>query len=791
MSDTHQTKELVKLSLPESRFINSYSVAYNMVDAAVLSHDSYWKVIKACEEHIAGKKPNPPDELKKKGMLWAYNFNYGKAQAKIQKGVAESISKLSSALALGYVTFRAFNDDDKKDEVLSFLEDESKRGVVASIIGYALTSTLAKETRLSGWMNDVEYPSYAFGYCAVTFDKFDWMPTPVHPLNIAFGPNTKAHDIKDYVVFRTMEASELFDRWVKARNESITEEGDDGSTKKKIVSSGWNLVGLEKVLLKAFKGKININGTSGVPAQWAEVIPSFINDPSSVMVNTESVSIAKIYHKELNGTLSEVYIPWGNSWQQTENKTGATSLNSNNESPDMLFSKNHGAFIQDNHISIVRDSGFTSSGGTIQDMRGIAAFSVEDSVRYNRNRNALGNKMIFVGSPMFEQSNTGSGDKFKVTVSQGFIMLPTSHQLIEKQPSFDIGSHINMLRFEEGEFNRDTQQFDASIQGRLTSRPNKGEVEQVTSEVQFTEAAKNNIKFRDYAAVFKTVIKRIPTVTCKKTDPGYTGKKAFYDILKKNLKWLIKSDADLNKILACVDSYVMDPIIADVATITMALQMAETPYARNRLKRMLLIAKGFPIEEVNSTVPLIIDKFTNMQDSRLAAFENDMFFTTNEIIMAGTDDHIIHIESHFAKQEKVIKGVREGGLTPLNAFKFLENSQMHTIEHIDALGKDPIFNKQATDYMATQKDLIEVKDQIKNAAQKMMEQEQQEQGKFKLDPQTEAKIASDNVKTQSDIERKNMLMETRTAQRDKQIDLSHEQAMRKIELDNEVKRNEQ
>src|SRR5690606_1984510 len=103
-------------------------------------------------------------------------------------------------------------------------------------------------------------------------------------------------------------------------------------------------------------------------------------------------------------------------------------------------------------------------------------------------------KMQFVGAPMFEAANGQAADKFKVTVSQGMVLLPSSHGLIEKQPSFDIGSHINVLRFEENEYNRDTQHFDATIQGRLTSRPNRGEVQRVTEEVEFTDAAKNNIK---------------------------------------------------------------------------------------------------------------------------------------------------------------------------------------------------------------------------------------------------------------------------------------------------------
>jgi hypothetical protein len=339
-----------------------------------------------------------------------------------------------------------------------------------------------------------------------------------------------------------------------------------------------------------------------------------------------------------------------------------------------------------------------------------------------------------------------------------------------------------VLRFEEGEFNRDTQQYDATIQGRLTSRPNKGEVQRVTEEVEFTDSAKNNIKLRDYASVFSTVITRIHTVNCKEGDPGYEGKRRFYNTIKKNLGWLVETDDDINKILAAVDSFVMDPIIQNIETITIAIQMAETPFARNRLKRMLLIAKGFPIEEVNMAVPLISDKFANLGDERVAAFENDMFFTTNEVIMSGTDDHIIHIESHLAKARRVIQGTQEQRLSPVDAFKYLENITIHLLGHTDMLGQDPILSGKAVEYMESLNAIVQAKNQIKLVAERMMQEQQAQAQQVQLDPETQNKIASDNAKTLADTKRKDWIAENRTAQKEKQMELTHEQRMREIEL---------
>ena len=781
-------QELLELSLPKNNFISSYDVAYQIVDQAVDSHTTYWQLIKDYQAHISGKKPIHPDDLKKKGMSWAWNWNYGKARAKISKGVAENISKISEALALGYVTFRNSKKEDEKDELMNFLLDENKRGIVASSIGMALSATLAKESRLSGWLNEVEYPSYAFGYCALVFNDFDWMPDPIHPLNIAFKPNTKPDEIKTWVMFDVIEAEELYDRWITARNE-LSKYDEDGEPKQ-IASSGWNLMGLESVLLKAYRGRIGKDGTQKVAEEWQDVIPSYKENPSYVISNTDSVSIAKIYHKELDGTLSEVYIPWDNAWQISQNKQderGRTApIADDNHTNELLFKKNRGKFNQKKFIKIIRDSGFTSEAGSIQDLRGIAKFAVEDSIRYNRLRNGIGNKMQFVGSPMFEQG-AGQVEKFKVNVSQGFVLLPQGHTLIERQPSFDIGSHINVLRFEEGEYNRDTQQFDASIQGRLTSRPNKGEVQRVTEEVEFTDNAKNNIKLRDYSDSFYSVIKRIPEIKTKEGDPGHEGIKRFYENVKKYLPTLVKSDEDVNNIISAIDSFVIEPIVKNIDSITIAMGMAETPFGRNRLKRMLLIAKGFPIEEVNISVPLITDKYANLSDARVAAIENDMFFTTNEVVIAGTDDHITHIESHLAKCKRVIEAVQRGALSPVDAFKYLENNIIHTQNHNELLGQNMIYAEKAKEYQSAISSVLNAQKQIKSQAEQLMRQQYEQQNQIQIDPETQSRIASKNAETQASIQRKDWVAERRTEQREKQIEMNYELEQQKIQADQNLK----
>lgn len=772
------------LDLPKNNFIKDYAVAVHIVDSAMASHKNYWEVIRACQDHINGKKPIPIAELEKKGLGWVYNFNYGKARAKIEKGTAESTAKISSALAMGYATLRDSTEDDRNDKILSFLLEEEKRGIVASAIGYSLCSTLAKETRLSGWLNEIEYPSYAFGYCALVRDKFDWIPTPVHPLDIAFKPDTKPDNIRTWITFDIMESSDLYDKWIAARNESVNNDPESNSKPKRISSSGWNLEGLESVLLRAFKGKLEGGRT---PETWKEVVPLYNETPSMCILNTESVIVAKIFHKELDGSLSETYIPYQNAWQITKNKKPEAPQDNSNVVSHLLFSKNHGKYIQSKWIHIIRDSGFAVESGTIQSLKGIASYACEDGVRYNRQRNGLNNKAHFAGSPYFEQPNGQSVEKFKLTVSQGFIILPSSHRMVERQPTFDLSSHINILRFEEGEFTRDTQQYDATIQGRLTSRPNRGEVQRVTEEVEFTDNAKNNIKFRDYAAVFLSVLKNIHSVDCKDGDPGYEGRERFYNTLIRQLSWLIKTKEDADKILACIDSFVLEPVTSNVETITIAIQMAETPFARNRLKRMLLLAKGLPIEEVSLSIPMITDKFSNIGDARVAAIENDMFFTTNEVVISMGDDHIVHIESHTAKNDRIIKGVQSEAISPIDAFKYLENNLLHCIKHNELLGQNPVHNRKSQEFVPILESQMKAKNQIRSMAEQMLQQQQEQQQQIQIDPETQAKIASDAAKAQSDIARKDWLGEQRTEQSEKKMEQNFQLREREMQLEHEQK----
>jgi hypothetical protein len=200
---------------------------------------------------------------------------------------------------------------------------------------------------------------------------------------------------------------------------------------------------------------------------------------------------------------------------------------------------------------------------------------------------------------------------------------------------------------------------------------------------------------------------------------------------------------------------------------------------------MLLLKKGMPIEEINFAVPLIVDKYSHFDDERFAIIENDMFWNTNEAIVQGKDDHIIHCETHIAKGERTAQAAQQQQLTPDVAFKYLSNLLAHVMQHFDLLGRDPILSKKLEEYVPRFKKLQEARTQMQLAAQKIMDAQAQAAQQTQIDPETQSKIANKNIETVSKIERSNQLQATRTQQSNEKIQLDHQRKVEEMRLKHE------
>lgn len=802
----------MKLNIPKTGYISTYTVGKIIVDNAVEVFQPYWELIHQSQDHIRGAPPVPYEELEKRGLGWADNDNLGKAKAKIEKGVGANVSKMSVALALSYVTFRSYNASKDKGKFTEFLSDQNLRGVVAGAIGSAFTTMLSKEHRLGSFFNDIEYPSYAFGFAALCFNDTDWAPDVVHPSDIAFRPKSKPSDLKTWVVFRTVHASFLYERYVEAYNEQLIDVGDskvklDPLKDESFASNGWSRKALEEVLLRAFRGKLN-KGTSGNPQMespetWSDVFDHYIASESNqswVMENTEDVTIAKIFHIELDGTLSVVYIPYSgirnyklDAWAPPiKKKNQLTSTNESNTIDYRLYYKNYNNSSGKEKLILIRDSGFTETT-YIEDLRGICRYAVKDSIRHNRVMNNMGNKLKFSGSPFFEKTTGVAGDSFKLGIGPGYVITQQEYPLAQRQPTFDIGADMAYLNFSENNYLRETESYDPSLRGRLSSRPNKDEVRGQQAEVEQLEASKNYVKYLDYSLAFGIMLRRLGDSYEANSD-AHEGQRRFCEKLIELLgkePFNIKTKTDVKNLLKCIDAFRLEEFAGNEGDIMMAIQMAETPFARNRYRRMLMALKGFPIEEINIAIPLITDKFTNFDDQMMATFENDMFWNGNDAMVSGKNDHPVHLDVHYGKASKIREGVLQGKLSPIDATKYLMNLLSHTMTHLQFLGEDPTLRAHFERYDPIQREFIKFHKEVEAQAAQLLQQQQQAAAQPQVDQETLNEMARKNVESQEKIRRQRELQENRTVQTNQRIENEHVEEMTRIELDNQRKQAEQ
>lgn len=788
----------MKLNLRKSGYVSTYVVGKTIVDEATRVYHDFWQLIQKSQDHIKGEPPVPYDELQKRGLGWADNDNLGKAKAKIEKGVASNVSRIGMSLALGYVTFRPYNE--KKDKTKhAFLSDPNLRGVAASAIGAAFTAMLSKEHRLGSFFNDIEYPSYAFGFAGISFSDTDWAPDVIHPSDVAFRPKSKPNDLKTWVIFQTVHASVLYQRYVEAYNEAVDAELAEDGKEEVFATNGWSRTALEEVLLRAFTGQLQIDGKLQRPEQWGQILSHYSANDSNqswVIENTEDITIAKIFHIELDNTTTVTYIPYSGDrkydateWKKpVEKKTTGpvTSTNSANSVDYRLFVRNYKGSYAKEKLILIRDSGFTETT-YIEDLRGICRFAVKDSIRHNRVMNNMGNKLKFSGSPFFEKGNGVMGDSFKLGIGPGYVLTQQDYPLAQRQPTFDIGADMAYLNFSENGYMRETEHYDPSMRGRLSSRPNKDEVRSQQAEVQELQTSKSYVKYLDYSLMFFYMLRRL-TEAYGPDSAAYEGQKRFTDKVIELLKgepFNIKTKADVKSLIACVESFRLEEFAGNEGDIMMAIQMSETPFARNRYRRMLWALKGFPIDEINMGIPLISDKFGNFDDQIMAIFENDTFWNGADAMPSGKNDHVVHLDTHYTKAQKIEEGVRQGKLEVINAAKYLSVLLNHTMAHLQFLGEDPTLRSFFERFAPIQEQFIRVQKEFEAAAQALLRQQQEAAAQPQIDPEKLNKMAGRNLETQEKIRRSDVLQDIRSSQTDRKIENDHAEKMKEIELEHE------
>jgi hypothetical protein len=750
-----------------TKFVNSASVAKNIVDGIHSSHEKYWGMIEQMEEHIEGKKPKDAKKLRDQGLSWSNNWNYGKARAKIERGTAENVKTVNDALTLSSVSFRRYDPEKDKDSAaLQFLDNPDLRGIISTKIALTFSETFEREQRSTDFLNVIEYNSFAFGWCAVTKDKKrDWFGTPHKIRDIGFKDKTKPDEVKLYAVFDEIKGDELWRLWTKYRkSENKIVKSDPDGNSYHLTAGGYIIEGLEEALYFSYNGITDESRKDAQPQSFQEIVPDYARNSSLAITNTDKISIARIYNFEMDGTFTVSYIAYGNPWFYNESRKCKDTSERNGASPFcpkyMLYQKTYPAsekISQDDVIVIIKDSGFAPNG-YIQDFRGIAKYAVEDSIRYNRKKNNIEDKLIFSGSPFFSQGTGQDGHAFRISPSQGFVITNDSFRLVDQQPRFDLNNHLVSLNMDEQHYERDTVHYDAKIGSGLTSRPNKDEVRLKQQELSKISGSKLDIKLRSYKRLFFNMLKSLSYLIGKKdediSETAQKGVDFFTEELLYELKeYGVETKADLVSVLDSINDLSLDPIVGDADSIKEMLSLAETPYARRRLTRMLFTSRGLPRKELNRLYPVIVDDYRTYGGQRVAAIENDLFWTTKEVVYQENDDPVEHLDVHFNKIATVFEQINNGSVDPVKGYQYIANMLEHSLFHIEKLLRNPFFNRYFEEYKGIYdgftKALNSLKPKIEKMAKEIAANMQQQQGQQNIDPKTQAKIEMDWFKARA------------------------------------------
>jgi len=733
---------------------NEASIA---ISSAINSHREVWEKIDNIENYILrSQKPFNEEARKQAGFDWSANFNYGKGKAKIEQSVSKNVQSAAATLAFTEVFFNSYDEKKHKEKVYSFLFDSYLQNKFSLAIANVFIDTLEHDPNFYYWLSKIEYNAFTFGYCAVTGDNFTYLGHANHVRSIAFPDRTKISKVREWILFDVIKAEDIYHLIQDHLNDDydhiVPREGKEYDQYK----DGWIKEGLIEVFhkyagSKLKKDSVELRDFNAMEFNW-ENIERFVNKEGvySTLSNISNVFIAKIYNYDRDNNLIETYIV-----TDTDQSTkGIIEVGVNQY---LLFKKKHGHTVQSEIINIIREYS-VNSNDFLQELRGAGKLIAEDSIRFDVKKCRLEDKLLISNAPILKESNSIEGENTKIAVVAGFNILSEGVNIDPTQLRFDLSPHIQSMQMDEQNFGRETFHLDPGLQ--LSNRPTTAEVQQRSGEVSKQTQSKIPIKISDYSCLFFNVLKKLVTGTF--TDLEVKGiQNFFFDELKKELVNEDVTKEDIIKIVKEISYLKLNPVNTDVAAIKEAMAMAESSEARERLMRMYFLAIGFSRRDVNNIIT-VQDYGTQVS---IASFENAGFYDTAEIAFGLDQDHITHLNIHFAKVDRVIKGV-SGGEDPVRAFNFLTNCLTNTSQHVDAIKKSPFYKSKYKEFAGIQKffegktrELASIVERMKQQAQQQIQEGQQAQGQPQLTPEEQNKINIDNYKAMDKIKRTNQLTE--------------------------------
>ena len=749
--------------------ISTATEAGIIINSAINSHLSHWRSIFNTEEVLMNyKKPFDPATLSEKGLSWQNNFNYGKGRMIVEKGVAANVIEIFKALVLLDVELEAFEKEEHNDKVYSILKNKRLRSKLSQSIAFAFGEVLENDPRFHSMLRTIEYNSFTFGYCSVLRDIYSYLGNPIPIRNIAFEDRTKPNNIGDFVIFDCLKAVDLLGIYETSlkTGETTVEHCGEITTR---FGNGWIKEGLESVFIAAIHSNQELKkeldsytakgDTFYLPVKNGILNASSWEDVSIIInkkgrtwlcANTNNVYIARIFTKEYNKHIIETYcqITGDINLLISEFNNGDSSQAIGTEKY-LMFQKDHKKIKTSDVLNVIYEFGVNEQD-FIQNLRGCSKQVAEESLRYDFKKNAIEDKLLINGSLILSNQDSLSGEMAKIKITGGLVFLPEGVVFTPNQVKQDLGDHITSIQFDESDFRERISHYNPRLE--LSNRPNKDEVALKNQQFAFSKTSKTAFKLVDYSNLFTVILKDLITKETEEIVDQENREYFISSIMEDFSEYDIKEE-DLIKVLEEIKCVRLVSANDDIEALKMAVSMAESSDSKEKLTKQILLALGFSRKDIKDFITV-----SGYNDEiEKAALENAAFYNTSEVIFDESQDHKNHLDIHFPKIDRMIKGIA-GGEDIVRNFNYITNALSNTAKHVDALKDDFFQSSFYSQYLEVQSYFEGVAVSISGEIERLKQKNQQkgEQQQQQISQKDMAKIQLKEFETLKKIERANI-----------------------------------
>ena len=768
------------------------------INAVIQAHSSKWIKINNTQLYLMEYQRPVAEELRKeKKITWQNNWNYGKGRMLIEQGVISNVNDLKKALSMIEIDFVQFNESKHKSDLYIFLLDENLRYQFANTIAEVFADSVEGDCRFHDFLTAIEYSAHTFGYAPIIRDKFTYLGRPVSLDNIGFEDRTEIYQIFNWVVFDSFKGEQLIQKVDKIKKLGLTTtlvKGDDGE-EYNIYENGWIKEGIEEIFFKILEqndeikedvkeGKLQLSANLSEEGElrittWEDV--ELIRQHKGTTwlgININNIFIAKIFTTESDGSICVTYAVSEQGLLTEEVAEGEIAYSNMSCNQYLLFQKRYKNAPYSSLLNIVKEFGVRSSL-YIQDIQGVSKQVVEESFRYDTKKNAIEDKLLIQGGIIL--SKVDPLQDASMEVHSAYTFLPEGVQIAPNQIKIELGDHVQSIIQDEQDFQKRISHYNPKIE--LSNRPTKDEVQLQGAQHKNNRESKIPSKFVDYSILFYNILKDIVDEDFE-NPIDVDRKNYFYDELLAAFKQYNIKRADLDKILASIRSVQIHPVNIDIQAIQTAMPFAQNTVGRNKLIRSFLIALGFSRRDVNQFVKIIDYGYQIEQ----AANENAAFYNTSEVVFDESQDHIGHLNIHFPKIDRTVKGI-QGGEDIVKGFHYITNALTNTEKHVESLRTSYFFKNRYKEFKAIQDHFVGVAKQISEIIQKKKEENAQkgDSQDMSIPPDVLGKIKILEWQAQQKNARTNWLTEQAAQRKMKEFEMRLKMKAAEAQQDSDIK----